>query len=66
LHTRIFEISTFPVPQDTLKLPELSLILLTGSTGAGKSTFAQRLFKPPEIVSLDAYRGLVANGTGHR
>ena len=54
------------MPQDTLKLPELSLILLIGSTGAGKSTFAQRLFKFTKIVSLDACRGLVANGTGHR
>ena len=54
------------MPQDTLKLPELSLILLIGSTGAGKSTFARRLFKPTEIVSLDACRGLVANGTGRR
>src|SRR4051812_36834146 len=48
------------MPQDTLKLPELSLILLIGSTGAGKSTFARRLFKPTEIVSSDACRGLVA------
>ena len=54
------------MPQDTIKLPELSLILLVGSTGAGKSTFARRLFKPTEIVSLDVCRGLVANGTGHR
>ncbi|GAA4047901.1 polynucleotide kinase-phosphatase [Hymenobacter glaciei] len=49
------------MPQDTLKLPELSLILLIGSTGAGKSTFARRLFKPTEIVSSDACRGLVAD-----
>ena len=46
------------MPQDTLKVPELSLILLIGSTGAGKSTFARRLFQPTEIVS----RGLVGNG----
>ncbi len=46
--------------QDTLKLPELSLILLIGSTGAGKSTFARRLFQSTEIVSSDACRGLVA------
>jgi protein phosphatase len=46
---------------DTLKVPELSLILLIGSTGAGKSTFARRLFKPTEIVSSDACRGLVAD-----
>ncbi len=49
------------MPQDTLKLPELSLILLIGSTGAGKSTFARRLFKPTEIVSSDACRGMVAD-----
>ena len=54
------------MPQDTLKLPELSLILLIGSTGAGKSTFARRLFKSTEIVSSDTCRGLVANGTEHR
>ncbi|GAA3968364.1 polynucleotide kinase-phosphatase [Hymenobacter antarcticus] len=49
------------MPQDTLKLPELSLVLLIGSTGAGKSTFARRLFKPTEIISSDACRGLVAD-----
>jgi protein phosphatase len=49
------------MPQDTLKLPELSLILLMGSSGAGKSTFARRLFKPTEIVSSDVCRGLVAD-----
>ena len=49
------------MPQDTLKVPELALILLIGSTGAGKSTFARRLFKPTEIVSSDACRGLVAD-----
>ncbi|RZK37705.1 MAG: hypothetical protein EOO61_08660, partial [Hymenobacter sp.] len=46
---------------NTLKLPELSLIVLIGSTGAGKSTFARRLFKPTEIVSSDGCRGLVAD-----
>ena len=49
------------MPQDTLKLPELSLVVLIGSTGAGKSTFARRLFRPTEIVSSDACRGLVAD-----
>jgi protein phosphatase len=49
------------MPQDTLKLPELSLVILIGSTGAGKSTFARRLFKPTEIVSSDVCRGLVAD-----
>ncbi len=49
------------MPQDTLKVPELSLIILIGSTGAGKSAFARRLFRPTEIVSSDACRGLVAD-----
>ena len=54
------------MPQDTLKLPELSLILLVVSTGAVKSTFARRLSLPAQIVSSDTCRGLVANGTGRR
>ena len=49
------------MPQDTLKLPELALVLLIGSTGAGKSTFAHRLFRPTEIVSSDTCRGLVSD-----
>ncbi|RZK41412.1 MAG: polynucleotide kinase-phosphatase, partial [Hymenobacter sp.] len=49
------------MPQDTLKLPELSLVILIGSTGAGKSTFAHRLFQPTEIVSSDTCRGLVSD-----
>jgi protein phosphatase len=47
--------------QETIKLPELSLVLLLGSTGAGKSTFARRLFKPTEIVSSDTCRALVSD-----
>jgi len=46
--------------QGTLKLPALSLILLLGSTGAGKPTFARRLFKPTEVMTADTCRGLVA------
>jgi polynucleotide kinase-phosphatase len=46
---------------DTLKLPELALVVLIGSTGAGKSTFAHRLFRPTEIVSSDTCRGLVSD-----
>ncbi|QIL75071.1 polynucleotide kinase-phosphatase [Hymenobacter sp. HDW8] len=45
----------------TLKLPELSLVLLMGTSGAGKSTFARRLFKETEIVSSDYCRALVAD-----
>ncbi|SHK70341.1 polynucleotide kinase-phosphatase [Hymenobacter psychrotolerans] len=49
------------MPQDTLKLPELSLVLLIGTSGAGKSTFARRLFQATEIVSSDQCRALVAD-----
>ncbi|MDU0368868.1 polynucleotide kinase-phosphatase [Hymenobacter endophyticus] len=45
----------------SLKLPELSLVLLIGTSGAGKSTFARRLFSATEIVSSDQCRALVAD-----
>ncbi|WP_460677113.1 polynucleotide kinase-phosphatase [Hymenobacter coalescens] len=49
------------MPLTTLRVPELSLILLIGTSGAGKSTFARRLFRPTEIVSSDHCRALVAD-----
>ncbi|MCW1912546.1 polynucleotide kinase-phosphatase [Luteolibacter sp. GHJ8] len=45
----------------TLRLPELSLVLLIGPSGSGKSTFARRHFKPTEIVSSDTCRGIVSD-----
>ncbi|RSK50187.1 polynucleotide kinase-phosphatase [Hymenobacter rigui] len=50
-----------PQPATSLKLPELSLVLLIGTSGAGKSTFARRLFAPTEIVSSDQCRALVSD-----
>jgi polynucleotide kinase-phosphatase len=50
-----------PQPTTSLKLPELSLVLLIGTSGAGKSTFARRLFQATEIVSSDQCRALVAD-----
>jgi len=49
------------MPLTTLKLPELSLVLLIGTSGSGKSTFARRLFRPTEIVSSDHCRALVSD-----
>ncbi|WP_367870311.1 polynucleotide kinase-phosphatase [Luteolibacter sp. Populi] len=45
----------------TIRLPELSLVLLIGPSGSGKSTFARRHFKPTEVVSSDACRGMVSD-----
>jgi len=44
-----------------LTVPELSLIVLVGASGSGKSTFAARHFGRYEAVSSDVCRGLVAN-----
>ncbi len=44
-----------------IKLPELSLVLLIGASGSGKSTFARKHFNKHEIVSSDECRGIVSN-----
>ncbi len=44
-----------------LKLPEPSLIALVGVSGAGKSSFAARHFRPTEVVSSDHCRALVGD-----
>ncbi|MFF1451106.1 polynucleotide kinase-phosphatase [Streptomyces sp. NPDC058274] len=45
----------------TLPVTDLSLVVLIGASGSGKSTFAHRHFKPTEIISSDFCRGLVAD-----
>ncbi|MBD2242431.1 polynucleotide kinase-phosphatase [Nostoc sp. FACHB-888] len=44
-----------------LTIPELSLIVLIGASGSGKSTFAHQHFQPFEVLSSDFCRGLVSN-----
>ncbi|WP_433522508.1 polynucleotide kinase-phosphatase [Nocardia pseudovaccinii] len=44
-----------------LSVPELSLVVLIGSTGSGKSTFARKHFRHTAIVSSDACRGIVSD-----
>ncbi|WP_426519442.1 polynucleotide kinase-phosphatase [Diaminobutyricibacter sp. McL0618] len=44
-----------------LPLPDMSLVVLVGASGSGKSTFAAAHFGPFETLSSDAFRGLVSN-----
>ncbi|WP_405132790.1 polynucleotide kinase-phosphatase [Nocardia sp. NBC_01388] len=44
-----------------LAVPALSLVVLIGSTGSGKSTFAHKHFPPTAVLSSDAYRGIVSD-----
>jgi protein phosphatase len=45
----------------THSIPNLCLVVLVGPSGSGKSTFARRHFKPTEVLSSDACRGMVAD-----
>jgi protein phosphatase len=50
-----------PVKGRTLPVTDLSLVVLIGASGSGKSTFARRHFRPTEILSSDFCRGLVSD-----
>jgi protein phosphatase len=45
----------------TIAIPKLSLVVLVGVSGSGKSTFAARYFLPTEVLSSDACRALVGD-----
>ncbi|MEU1193382.1 polynucleotide kinase-phosphatase, partial [Streptomyces sp. NPDC005859] len=44
-----------------LPVTDLSLVVLIGASGSGKTTFARRNFKPTEVISSDFCRGLVSD-----
>ncbi|MCF6406348.1 polynucleotide kinase-phosphatase [Chitinophaga filiformis] len=44
-----------------IQIPELSLVVMVGASGSGKSTFARRWFANAEVVSSDACRETVSN-----
>jgi len=45
----------------TLAIPEVSLVVLVGVSGSGKSSFAAQHFLPTEVLSSDFCRGLVSD-----
>ena len=59
------ETATIPaqssLPPRTIVIPEMSLVVMIGASGCGKSTFARTHFKPFETLSSDFCRGLVSN-----
>lgn len=44
-----------------LEIPELSLVLLIGTSGSGKSTFAARHFAATEVIASDDCRAMVSD-----
>ena len=44
-----------------IKVPELSLVVLIGVSGSGKSSFAKKHFKRTEVLSSDECRALVSD-----
>ena len=44
-----------------LTVPELSLVVLMGASGSGKSSFAAKQFLSTEVLSSDVCRGLVSD-----
>lgn len=47
--------------EKTIEIPDFSLVVLIGSTGAGKSTFAAKHFRPTEVISSDYCRALISD-----
>jgi polynucleotide kinase-phosphatase len=45
----------------TLEIPELCLVMLVGTSGSGKSTFARTHFAATEVVSSDECRAMVSD-----
>ena len=49
------------VEPEPIRIAVPSLVVMVGTTGAGKTTFARRHFAPTQILSSDFFRSLVAD-----
>ena len=47
--------------REKFSIPELSLVVLIGASGSGKSTFARKHFRATEVISSDYCRALVSD-----
>ncbi len=47
--------------REKFSFPDLSLVVLIGASGSGKSTFARKHFLPTEVISSDYCRALVSD-----
>ena len=50
-----------PARERVITIPALSLVVLVGASGSGKSTFAARHFLPTEVLNSDHYRAVVGD-----
>ncbi|AWV88714.1 polynucleotide kinase-phosphatase [Bradymonas sediminis] len=50
--------------EQVLHIPDKSLVVLIGTSGAGKSTFAATHFAPSQVLSSDRCRGMVSDDEG--
>lgn len=47
--------------KEKFSFPDLSLVVLIGASGSGKSTFARKHFLPTEVISSDFCRAIVSD-----
>jgi predicted kinase len=59
--TQMAVFTPMSTPDKNIEIPDFSLIVLIGSTGSGKSTFAAKHFLPTEVISSDYCRALVSD-----
>ncbi len=44
-----------------IRVPDLSLVVMIGASGSGKSSFARKHFQATEILSSDAFRAMISD-----